>query len=576
VREQAERVLRSAAFVDSARMTRFLRFALEETLRGNGASLKEIVIGAAVFDRGPDYDPRLDPIVRVEARRLRTKLRTYYETDGRTDALVIELPKGGYALTFRRQEAAVDLPPVAGKEPEGSTIAVLPFSNLSAESDNAYFSDGMTEEIIHALTRIEGLRVVAWDSAARMRDEQEDIGAIRRRLDVTHVLRGSVRRDGNELRISAYLVNASSGQYLWSQTWDREFRDVLAIQAELAVLIADTLKLHLLGAREAGPVQPECYQLCLRGRFYARERTPESLRRSVICFERATAMPNAPANAWAGLADAWTLCADYCLVSPGESIPKARAAAERALELDPLSAEAQAALGLILSLYDWRWADAESRFRRALELNSGYVNTHHWYAMDFLACLGRFDEAMAEIAIAVRLDPLSPILREGQAYLFTLSRRYDEAIEHFAGLHEMDPSFYKALTSMGRALLLMGRYDEAIGKLEAGRALAGAVPQVLGALGEAYGRAGRITEARGLLARLHEIAATEQAPASPFALIHLGLGEKDEALKWLETGVERHELPMAMLNVHPVYDDLRGEPRFRELVQRIGFPRVLP
>jgi TolB-like protein/Tfp pilus assembly protein PilF len=572
IRDCVAKILQSAAFADSVRMTRFLSFAVDEALRGNIAGLKETVIGTEVFDRTPSYDPRLDPIVRVEARRLRSKLRQYYEAEGITDEVLIDLPKGGYAPVFHRREIVAQ--PAVGVTND-ATIAVLPFANFSAEPDSCYFSDGMTEEIIHALMRIEGLRVVAWDSAAQMRDQQEDIGAIRRRLGVSHILRGSVRRDGQSLRISAQLIEAGTGQYLWSQTWDREFRDVFAIQAELAASIATTLKLHLLHSGEPGAVQPECYQLCLKGRFHARERTPDGLRRSIVCFERAVAMPDAPASAWAGLADAYSLCADYAVLAAAECIPKARTAAEKALQLDPLCAEAHAALGLILSKYDWRWEDAERELRRAIELNSGYATAHHWYAVDFLAFVGRFAEAMTEIDIALRLDPLSTIMLEGRAFLYTLSRRYDEAIENFRRLIELDPSFYKAFTSMGRAFLLKGNYAAAIAKLEEGRALAGDSPNILGALGEAHARSGNAGEARQLLARLHDIAGRRPVSSTSFALIHLGLGEKAEALSWLEAGVGKRELAVSALNVHPAYDELRGERRFKALLRRLKFPAVL-
>jgi serine/threonine-protein kinase len=549
-------------------MARFLRFAAEQALDGNGGQLKEGVIGAEVFDRATGYDPRLDPIVRVEARRLRAKLCAYYEGPGHTDSLVIEFPKGGYAPVFRL--AQDHAPPPVTLAPARNAIAVLPFENLSADPDNTYFSDGVTEEIIHALTRIPNLRVVAWNTASRLRDQQDDMRALRQTLHVAHALRGSVRMSGDRLRVSAYLIDTGAGEYIWSQTYDRQLCDVFAIQQEIASSIASALRLKFAAT---GYIERdvESYQLCLRGRFHARERTPDGLRRSIACFERAIAIDPNSALAHAGLADTWTLFADYAVAWPHECIPNARAAAQRALELDPFSAEAYAALGLIQALYDWRWEESERAFRRALELNPGYANAHHWLAVDHLAMVGRFEEARAHVNIAAGMDPLSPIIPEGAAFLYTLARRYDDALTAFARLIETHPSFHKGYSSSGRALLLQGKPREAIAMLEQGIAQAGRIPSIVGALGEAHGRLGNHAQARCILGELKALAARQPVYSVAYAIVHLGLGEKEAALDHLERGVSLHELQMAALNIHPVFDDLRGEPRFRELIRRTGF-----
>ncbi len=574
VRGQANKILASRQFSVSARMSRFLGFAVDETLAGHADRLKEIVIGTEVFDRGSSYDPRFDPIVRVEARRLRTKLRAYYEGPGKNDTIVIEFPKGSYAPVFR-----ILTPGPAVVEPvTRGTIAVLPFSNLSHDADAGYFSDGITEEITHALTRMPGLRVVAWNTAQQLRDLQEDIGSIRKQLNVGHVLRGSVRKSDERLRITAQLIDTESGQYVWSQTYDRTVHDIFAIQQEIGASIAATLRLQIekqsparLSTRDL-----ECYQLCLKGRFHARERTVESLRKSAACFERALAIDNNSTAAHAGLADTLTLCAEYGAATAGECIPKARAAARKALELDPYSAEAHASLGLILSLYDWRWEEGERMFLRALELNHNYAIAHCWYGTDNLSMTGRFDEARIQLEIALELDPRNAITRESLAFLHTLARRYDDAIAAYEQLAEFDPSFHKAYTSMGRAYLLKGCYAKAIEKLEAGRAIAGDASSILGALGEAHARAGNPAEGRRFLEELHGAAARRPVHATSFAVIHLGLGEHDEALRWLERGAERHELQIAALNVNPIYDELRSHPRFTALLKTLGFAPVLP
>jgi TolB-like protein/Tfp pilus assembly protein PilF len=569
IREQVGKILSSAVFADSERMSRFLRFAVDTALNGHADRLKEIVIGSEVFDRGATYDPRLDPIVRVEARRLRTKLRAYYEGPGKQDPVILEFPKGQYSPVFRpASETAASPPPAAVND---AAIAVLPFANLSAQPDSAYFSDGMTEELIHALTRIPGLHVVAWNTAAQLRDRQEDMASIRRQLGVAWVLRGSVRKSGRNMRIAAQLIETATGRYVRSHTWDRQIRDVFAIQEEIAAAIAATLKLQVLKHNEPRPVDVESYQLCLRGRSHVRERTADGLRRAAVCYERAVALDRNSAPAWAGLADTYTLLAEYGLAANTEYMQKASDAARTALEIDPFSGEAHAALGLILSKYEWRWEQATKMFRRALELNYSYANAHHWFAVDHLAMLGRLDEASREIEIARELDPLSSIILEGRAYLSTLARNYDDAIEKFEAIIQSDPSFYKAYTSMGRAYIQKGMYARAIENLEIGRALGGAVPSTLGAIGDAWGRSGNAAEARRILAELHRMALDRPVHATSFARVHMGLGEKQEALTWLERAVDAREIQVVALKVHPVYDELRSEPRFKALLSKLHF-----
>jgi TolB-like protein/Tfp pilus assembly protein PilF len=580
IRNQLVKILTSSIFSDSQRMVRFLRFAVEETLNGNASRLKEIVIGMEVFDRPINYDPRLDPIVRVEARRLRAKLREYYEGTGEQDQVIVEFPKGRYSPVFQlRSENPLSEGPGSVQTrgvAEHHTIAVLPFSNLDPEKDSDYFSDGLSEELIHELTRVQGLMVVAWNSAAQLREQQEDIGNIRQRLDVTHVLRGSVRRTGPRLRITAHLIETASGRYVWSETYDRQVPDVFAIQEEIAAAIGAALRLRFSngeGGRPVphGPRDLEVYHLCLKGRFHARERTADGLKRSIVCFEQAISLDGTSAAAYAGLADTYSLIAEYYgFFENGDCTLKARAAAERALELDPVSAEAHASLGLILTLYDWSWVEAGHAFQRALAINPGYAPAHHWYAVDHLAMLGRLEEASEHIEIAVKLDPLSPIILEGRAFLRILGRRYDDAINLYLKMLEMDPSFYRAYTSMGRTYLQKGMYEKAIEMLQKGRALVGDMPNILGALGQAQGLSGNVSEARGLLLRLQEIATVRPVPSTCFALVHLGLGERDAALTWLERGVTRHQSTVVALKVHPAYDDLRNEPRFLALLRQMG------
>jgi TolB-like protein/Tfp pilus assembly protein PilF len=569
-----ERIAASREFAQAERMCRFLRTVVARTLAGETTRLKEYAIGVEVFDRPESFDPGIDPIVRVEARRLRDKLRKYYETAGRHDEIFIELPKGGYVAQIGRRPApAADAPEAVER-----SIVVLPFQNLSPSSDAGYFSDGLTWELIHQLTRTPGLRVVAWNSAVRLRDDALDLKAIGEKLKVSSILVGSARLSTERLRVVAQLVEPATGRYLWSETYERAVADVLAIQVEISRAIVSTLRGKLAPAHEPLRVrltryQPEAYRLYLRGRAEWNLRTEPGLRRSIEHFSEAALMDPHFALAYAGLADAYALLADYGLEPPSVVVPRSKAAAQRALEIDSSLGEAHASLALLTGLGEWKWEEAEAHYRQALDLNPGYATAHHWLSTDHLALLGRTEEALEEIEIARQLDPLPSVISEGYGYILMLARRYEESAQHLRQLAVEDPAFYKAHTALGRVLLQMRRYDEAHESLQKGWRLSGNVPTVLGAMGQAYALQGRTGEARKLLADLETMARGRFVPSTCFALIHLGLGDKARALDWLEKGAAQQELPLAALGAHPAYDDLRQERRFAALLARIGLAR---
>jgi TolB-like protein/Flp pilus assembly protein TadD len=550
-------------------MGRFLRLAVERSLNGKGDELKEYLIGVEVFDRKDTYDPRVDPIVRVEARRLRAKLQEYYESDGQSDDVVIEFQKGSYAPRFRTPAEKAAPSPTPGV----ITAAVLPFVNLSASPDQDYFSDGLTEELIHALTKLPGMRVVAWNTAERMRGREQDIPAIRQQLKAGVVLTGSVRMAGGSLRVRAQLIDTESGIYLWSETFDRQVQDVFAIQEEIALAIVRTLRVQLAGGTSVarGRTSVSAYDWYLKGRYLQHRRTPEQLAESVFCFQNAVAADENSALAHAGLADAYSLLVDYGLRSPADGLPLAKAAAERAIALDPTLAEPHTSLAFIRGMYEWDWKDAGRLYLHAVSLNPGYATARFWLASDYYAILGRFDEAAAEIEIAVQLDPLSSIILEGRAYIRMLRRDYEGALAGYREIIAFDPTFFKAYTSMGRAFVQMGRYSEAIGMLQKGRSLAGDLPGILAATAQAHALAGDPSRARELLAELDRLSRAKYVPTTCFAIVHLGLGENAQALDWLEKGCDRRDSPLVSLKVHPVYDPLRGEPRFQALLRRLGF-----
>jgi TolB-like protein len=576
VREQLERILANSEFAQSERMCRFLRLAVEYSLENRACELKEYLIGVEVFDR-PSFDPRLDPIVRVEARRLRSKLDKYYEGEGSKDEILIGLPKGGYAAVFGSRETCKKQPLRAFTP---STIAVLPFSNLSPGGDSEYFSDGLTQELIHGLTRVQGLRVVAWTSAAQLRGFSYDAQAIGQQLSVAAVLTGSVRRAGSRVRIGVQLIDTASNYYLWSDVYDRELDDLLQIQDEISRAIVTALRITLADHLPP-PVPPkrpfdfEAHNLYLRGRVEWNKRTDAGLSLSVDYFEQAIARDANFALAWAGLADAYTLLGDYTLLPPDVALPKAKRAALKAVELDPSRGEAWASLALIGTTYEWDWATAEACYIRAIDLNPGYASVHMWFGTDHLAHMGRFDEAYREIELACQLDPWSPMNIGSQGFVHLLARQYDAALEIYTKALELDRNFYKVWTLIGRALLQKGEYDEAVRMLEKGRTLGGLIPNILGALGQAHALAGRPEQARVLMEELKVLAHRRYVPATCYAMVHLGLGEKDLALQVLEAGCERQELSMVALAVHPAYDCLRDEPRYRGMVHRMGLDSAL-
>ncbi len=544
-------------------MQRFLTYCVEAALRGEAP--KEYTVGTEVFDRGAGYDPRVDPIVRVEARRLREKLEAYYAEPGAGDEVVIRLPKGSYVPVLERRSN----PLAAAARAQAASIAVLPFTNSSGDAGDDYFSDGLTEELIHRLTRVEGLRVLAWPSASKLRGRDDD-DAIRRQLDIDYVIRGSVRRGSGGIRITAQLVDAGTGEFKWSEAYSRPLRDLLDLQEEIAASIVSTLRLTLAGPARSGPANVDAHNLCLKGRYLAGRRTVESIRKSIACYEEAVALDPASPVAFAGLADGLSLLAEYADVPPAPTMERSRENALRALDLDLLLAEAHVSLAMIRVQYEWDWDTAERLFRRAIELNPGYARARHWYGLDHLAMLGRWDEASRELAEAYRLDPLSPIILEGRAHLAMLRRDYGAALEQLRAVLELEPSFQKAHGGLGRIHSLQGRYQEALEAFQKARGDGEASPSLLGAQCQVYGLLGRRDEAQAHLAKLRDLSTEKHVP---LAIAHLGLGEYDRALDWLEFAAERREPSIVALGVHPVYDPLRGHPRFQALLGRAGFLR---
>jgi TolB-like protein/Tfp pilus assembly protein PilF len=449
---------------------------------------------------------------------------------------------------------------------------VVPFANLTPGEANQYFSDGLTQELILGLTRVAGLRVVAWTSAAQLRGEN-DFPAVGKRLNVGTVLTGTIRTAGDRVRVTAQLINTSDSSYLWTEAYDRQVCDLLQIQDEISRSIVDTLRLRLTGRLSYSAQRPaawneEALNLYFKGRFEWSLRTAAGLRKSVVLLEKAIHLEPAFGLGWAALADSFALLADYAIMSPEDAMPRAKQAALRAIELDPELGEAWTSLALVAGIYEWDREEAERCYRRAILLNPGYSTVHHWYAVDHLVMVGRFEEAEAEVALSRQLDPWSTIIIEGVAFIQMLQRRYDDAIASYQEALAINPNFYKSWTSIGRVLIQKGQYKEATEMLEKGRSLAGDIPNILGALGQAHAMLGDRAKAEEFLIQLQKSTIGKKTPWFPTAVIYIGLGEKNLALDALERACERRETPLNGLKVHPLFDSLRDSPRFHALLQR--------
>jgi len=456
------------------------------------------------------------------------------------------------------------------------SIAVLPFVNMSADKDNEYFSDGITEEILNALARTPGLRVAARTSAFSFKGKNETVQRIGDALKVGVVLEGSVRRAGDQLRITAQLINVADGFHLWSDTFDRKAEDVFAIQTEVAQRVQEVLKVKLLAggspnATLAGTDNLEAYDLYLRGRHYWNQRTGADLERAVGLFQQATERDPKFAAAYAGLASSYVLMTDYAAVPVREAIPKARAAARRALELDGRLAEAHAVLGYSAQ-YDWDWVGAEQEYQEALRLNPNHGTSHHWYSL-LLSDRGKSDEALAEIRKAQAVDPLSAVIQQSIGYCLFVAGRYDEALVEADKALKLSPDFLPGYNLRGRVFLVQRKIPEAIAEFEKVRNKTGDTPYALGNLGYAHARTGRTNEARQILEKLKNISASGGSTSSEIAFVNLGLGDLDQAFVWLERGAESRDLNPRSLKVDPLMGEVVKDPRYAALLKKFGLDK---
>ncbi len=618
VRAELERILASASFRGSPPLRRFLRYTVEHSLDGEADQLKEYRLGLEVFGRCSSYEPQKDPIVRLEARRLRTKLREYYEDEGGQDPIRISVPKGGYAAVFSANGhselplplSAPQVAPTTEPRPSLSrnarmgtaallcvvllmvigwsfsrrrvqivtgsqaiSMAVLPFQNASGEPTLDYLADGITENLIDNLSQLPGLRVLARGTAFRYRATALKPQQAGRDLHVNVVLTGKVLEHDDTLVVQVGLVDVANGSLLWENEYARKTTEIQTVQADIARDIPRQLQLHLTGEEMARLIKPqtessEAFQLYLRGRYNWNKRTEEGFTKAIEYFDLAIDQDPHYALAYAGRADCFILLAEYTVLPSGEALPKAQESAEKALELDETLAEAHTSLGAIRADYEWDWRRAESEFRRAIELNPSYATAHQWYA-ELLSQQGRHDEAIAEIRRAQELDPLSLIVNAIAGRILLFAGRVDPAIEQLRKTLEIDPNFSIANYDLGKAYLRKGMLSQAIAEFQKSVNLF-KVSERDAALGYAYARVGKDAEARNVLKTYLRQSKRTYVSWYGIAFIYAGLGDNDQAFACLEKAFEQRDVRLRDVNVEPLFENLRFDPRFAHLVRRVG------
>lgn len=465
---------------------------------------------------------------------------------------------------------------------QSTSVVVLPLENLSGDQEQDYFADGMTDDLIANLAKIRSLRVISRSTAMAYKHTHKPLSEIARELHVDAVVEGTVLRAGDRVRITAELVQVSTDRHLWAETYESQMGDVLALQNRVSSAIVSEIRVNLSPQDRARlarnpAVAPEAYENYLKGRFYWNRRTDENLHRAIGYFENATKQDTQYALAYAGLSDCYAVigAAIFGTMPAGEAAPKARQAAQRALEIDPTLAEAETSLATVKFNYDWDWAGAEEGYQHAIQLNPNYATAYQRYSL-LLTATGRFQESFGQINKARELDPLSFSINFSLGWRLYLARQYDRAIVQLRNTLEMDPSYELPHLILGQAYEEKGGFDLAIPELRKAVELSHGTPLMLSALAHAYARSGQRTEAEQLLTQLE--AASKQQYVSPYylAIVHVGLGEKEKALSLLETALTDRSNGLIFMAVEPELDPIRSDPRFIALERKLSLPNSKP
>jgi len=603
VRQQLQVLLASRPFVTATRARRFLTYVVEQTLAGQTDAIKELVLGIEVFDRPADFDPKVDTIVRVEAGKLRKRLEEYYADEGSAAAVRIEIPKGSYVPQFLvvaptpalvvpaaaaapRHRYAVGIAALllvaAGlwgawrfrvpAAPVNPSIAVLPFLNLSADPGTDYFTDGLAEELTDALSNAGGLRVAARTSAFMFRNKPADVQEIGAKLHVGYVVEGSVRKQGDQLKVTAQLIRTDDGYHIWSGSFERQLSDVFKVQQELAGSVVSALQVKLTGAqtrrlRKSHTANQQAFDLFLQGIHLMSSFAPGSLDQAERRLQQSIAADPNYAPSYAALAGVYILDDIYGNRPSRELASKATAAVHKALALDDEWAGAYVTLSTIAARHEYDWPAAERHLRHALELNPNSAPAHYGLAQFVFAPQQRWQEALAESRLASELDPLSPMITMSEPWLAVLEGRHETAVGGFRRLAEVNPLDIMAGGGLGIALAGKGDYRAALEAIQKVQRIAPS-NQNLAFVGYLYARMGNPAETRKILRHFE----SERRFVSPAVLrmLYAGLGDADEVFRYAEISREQQDSSLIFTRVAPVWDGFRDDPRYFKLLSEIG------
>lgn len=558
VREQIERITSSLAFRTSDRLKHFLAFVSGQVLQGKADNLKEYAVGVQVFGRETAFDPRTDPVVRVQARRLRARLERYYREEGQNDGILVDLPKGGYAPVFRRRQGSAPQKPLAAVA-QDNTVTVHPIADLSVDQSLGRFCTGLTQEITRRLASVRGLRVVSAHMASGM--------------SAAMAVDGSISQAHEGFRLTANLVNLSTSCYECCESIDIASVDSFAAQDSLADTLLTRLQPFLTSSRASRKPQTKnltARNLCKQALYHLEQRTDESLERAAELFERAVVEDAQDSIAHSGLSDAYSMLGSYGLRPSTSMVNVAMSSAATAVMLDGESAQARTSLAHAKARAYWNWLDAELDFQKAIRLDPTYATGHHWYARCCLLPLGRLDEARDEVMLAHSLDPVSSIIAREVASIHYYRRDFDAALAHCDQAIELNPHFPHAYFILSLVQEMLGDSEEALAALLRASQLAPRSPRMIASLGRAQAMAGRRNDALKSLAELDELARTRFVSSWERAILFLGMKEYDRCLDELQLALQDRFFDLTLLAVDARFDDVRDDPRFDRLLTAVG------